>query len=151
MYGIQRIETQRIGVEKCGCSNSCAERDRPDLAQSSDQFVMEYYRNVSNTGWNTATYLFDPNSMTICKNKNVGNVYNFLSALSRENIKRANYDNLNMKWVSVDQNTIVINIYGLIQFVSFNNQYSKVFNFSETFIVRTDRGKFKCTQHMFDF
>ena len=147
MNGIQQIIKEN-GYNKCNCPNSS---HVPDPMSIINNFIIEYYRNVSNVGWNSIMYLFDPNCTVICKDKKLGNAYDMLNAFSTEYIKRANYDSLRIKSVIIDNNNVLVNVFGNIQFVSFNGNKSKVFTFSESFILSSINGYVKCTQHIFDW
>jgi hypothetical protein len=150
MYGIQKIVTQ------AGCRN-CSDIDitfnhhatTPQLIATN--FLKEYYRNVSNEGWNASTYLFDPKCTVICKNKNVGTEHDLLIAFSKEYVKRANFAKLNSKWIVIDIHTMVLNVFGYIQFVSFTGHYSSCMPFSETFVIKRHQSNTVCTHHMIDF
>lgn len=116
------------------------------------QFVSEYYRKVSNVGWNIVMHLFDQNSVVIIKNKNVGNSYNMLNFLSSENVRRANYDGIRTKWVVIEKTKLLINVFGQIQFVAFNGNVSRITTFAETFVLTIDKnGNVKCTHNLLDF
>lgn len=117
-----------------------------------NQFVSEYYRKVSNIGWNTVVHMFDQNCIVNIKNKNIGNSHNMLNFLSSEYIKRANYDNLRVKWFVIEKNKLLINVFGQIQFVTFGENVSKITTFTETFILTgKNNGDIKCTYHLIDF
>lgn len=148
MYGIQGVVTQSGQT----CLNCQLNRSYIDPEIIATNFLMEYYRNVSNSGWNTVMYLFDPNSSIICRKRNIGTAYDMLNVFSAESIKRANYDSLRPKWLIVDNNTMMINVFGLIQFVTFSDQISAIIPFTETFILKGDQNNnVKCTHHIFDF
>lgn len=117
-----------------------------------NHFLIEYYRSTSNIGWNAAMYLFDPNCSVICRDKHVGNAHNFLNTLSTEYIKRANYNSLRSKWMKLNNNSILINVFGHIQFVGFNGHVTGSAPFTETFVLTTTNiGNVSCTHHMIDF
>ena len=77
-------------------------------------YIMEYYKNINNIGWNAILYLFDPACVTMLKDKKVGNAYDLLNKLATENIKKANYCNLNSKWALINNNNILVNTFGFI-------------------------------------
>lgn len=142
----------------CNCNFLKYNQNQQNIIQTSmdpgsvaNQFFNEYYRNVSYCGWNAVTHLFDVNNIVICKDKILGNSYIMLDIFSKMHIKRANYDNLNMKWIVLDNNTMVLNIFGQIQFVLFNEHYNDIIPFTESFILKIIDNNIKCSHHIFDF
>jgi hypothetical protein len=137
----------------CKCCENHQNQNRtvnPDSVAR--QFLSEYYRKVSNIGWNVVTDLFERNCVVIVKNKNVGNSYDMLNALSSEYIKRANYDNIRSKWVLISRDKMLLSVFGNIQFVLFNGSVSKIMQFNETFVLTGyPDGSVKCTHHLMDF
>lgn len=117
-------------------------------------FITEYYRNVSNFGWNSIQNLFDSKCIVMLKDKNVGNEYELLNLLSLESVKRANYGNLRIKCTIINSTNLLINAFGQIQFVSFSGQISNMIPFTETFVltlIDTTNNTVSCTRHIFDF
>ena len=121
------------------------------LIASMNKFLIEYYGIISIIGWNGAMYLFDKQCVVIYKDKNVGNSYNFLNILSSEYIKRANYNSLKFKWVSINSNISLINVFGYIQFVGYSGYQTNIVPFTESFVMSAINGNIICTHHMFDF
>ena len=78
----------------------------PNIDKIVNTFFIEYYKNINNIGWNAILYLFDPSCITIIKDKKVGNEYDLLNSLAIENIKRANYCNINCKWTTINNSNI---------------------------------------------
>lgn len=138
-----------------GCNNQCAcqNNQNPNIDPSLvvDHFLVEYYRNTSNIGWNATMYLFDQHCTVMCKDKNVGNAYDFLNVLSTEYVKRANYESLRSKWIRLSNNIVLINVFGLIQFVGFNGNMTNILPFTETFVLTANNGNVTCTHHLMDF
>ncbi len=116
-----------------------------------NHFVSEYYRGVSNIGWNHVLYLFDQKCSVLFKDKIVGNSHDLLNYLSSEYVKRANYGELRPKWIVIAPDTLVINVFGLIQLVSFAEYCGYAFPFTETFVLKIDnKDNIKCVQHILD-
>lgn len=122
-----------------------------DPATIVNQFLTEYYKFTTYTGWNAAMHLFDKQCMVIYKDKNVGNSHDLLNTLTVEYIKKANYDTIRSKWMLLNANNIIVNIFGRIQFVSFSGNLSNVHTFTEVFVLTVNNGIIICTHHMFDF
>lgn len=118
-----------------------------------DRFVAEYYRNVTSNGWNSSLYLFDHNCVVLCKDKHVGSAYDMLDAFSAEYVKKANYDQLRVKWLILNTTTLLINVFGRIQFVGSYGNVSSVTQFTETFVLNLNpsNGLIKCTHHLMDW
>ena len=148
MNGIQSTVQQN-----CCYYNNCNNNQTQIIDSSSivNHFIGEYYRNTSNIGWNASMYLFDHHCIVICKNKHIGNFYDFLCILSTDYIKRANYDSLRSTWMGLSNNIILINMFGRIQFVGFNGALSTIIPFTETFVLSLNNKNISCTYHMIDF
>jgi hypothetical protein len=115
------------------------------------EFISEYYKNVSKNGWNVIGYLFNSKCTTYFRENHIGNHHNLLACLSEEYIKRANYNIVSSKWKVISNDTILINIFGKIQFVSFIGIHGIPFTFSDTFILKIDDPKsISCHTHFFD-
>lgn len=136
------------------CDNkqfNCVKKDiNADLV--ANQFLFEYYRKVSNVGWNSVMYLFDQNCNVIVKNKKVGNAHQMLNYFSTEYIKGANYDKLKANWIVLSREKLLINVFGQFQLVAFNGQISKIVPFTETFVLTIQQDvNIKCTDHILEF
>jgi hypothetical protein len=115
-------------------------------------FLSEYYTAVNLSGWNMCTRLFDPTSKSMVQNQHVGNIYGLLDTFSVNFIKRANYGYLNHKWLQANNDTAMINVFGVMQFVTFNGIVSNTVIFSETFLVKLDNtSTLKCYLHILEF
>lgn len=148
MNGIQRpVDVKRCHA--CNIQNQGVPRVNPDGI--AEQFVAEYYRGISNYGWSSIMHLFDPNSVSVVRDRNVGNMYNLLCTISTEHIQRANYDNIRSKWIVIDENNLLINVFGQIQFVDFYGTYTHIMPFTESFILTSNNNTIRCTKHIFDF
>lgn len=136
-----------------GCCNCKNTNPTLDPLVVINQFLTEYYKNTSCSGWNTCQYLFDQNCAVLCKSRIVGNAHDLLAIFSSEYVKRANYDQLRTKWVLINQTTLLINVFGKIQFVGFTESVSSVVPFSESFILSLNQsnGIIKCTHHLIDW
>ena len=95
--------------------------------------------------------MFDKNCVVMFKDKNVGNSYDFLNVLSTESIKRANYNSIRSKWMTLTNNSVLINVFGNIQYVEFSGNMSTIITFTETFVLTGNNGNITCTHHMLDF
>lgn len=118
------------------CQNCGSQPHNIEPSTVASRFLSEYYQNVSHTGWNAVTYLFDSNCTVLCKDKHIGNYYDLLNGLSSEYAKRANYANLRSKWVVTSNDTIVVNVFGTIQFVTFSEHVHTPVTFTETFVLK---------------
>lgn len=165
MYEIRRtIAPMEYNTSQCSphcvcdrCGHKQSHSTTIDPAATANQFFFEYYRTVSNVGWNSVMHLFDQNCIVIVKNKQIGNSYKMLNFFSTEYIKRANYDNIRFKWVILSKDKLLINVFGQIQFVTFNGAVSRIMPFTETFVLtsqgnRTNGARdIKCTHQIIDF
>lgn len=155
MNEIQRIAQQLcINCTNCAnCGNNSCQNNQlyTNLEFIANSFIIEYYKNVSNTGWNAVMYLFDHQCTVMFRDKYIGNSYDLLNALSIEYIKRANYDILRTKWLLINQDTMLLQIFGNIQFVQFNGNSFCTVPFTETFVLKNDKTNIKCTHHIIDY
>jgi len=117
-----------------------------------DAFILEYYNTISNIGWNNISSHYFPDAQIMVKDQLIGNYHDFVSLLTKNYIKRANYGGARTKWVVTGENSIVLNIYGTIQFVNFLGFNHDIEIFTETFILKTTEDmKLKINIHMLDF
>lgn len=125
-----------------------------DPATISNSFLTEYYKHTSLIGWNFVQNLFDHKCVVMLQDKNLGNEYDLLNFLSSNYIKSANYDNLRPKWVVINNTTLLVSVFGNIQFVSFNGDISNVIPFSESFVLtlssNNNHNTVCCTHHILD-
>jgi hypothetical protein len=123
-----------------------------DPKKAVDIFLSDYYNTITNIGWNNLFGLYYPNTFIIIKNNLVGNHHDFVSILSQNYIKRANYNGLSSKWVVNGPRSILLNIFGTMQFINFIGSVSSTFKFTETFLLTIDdNDKLKINTQMFDF
>jgi hypothetical protein len=110
-------QSQNNGSGSGSGSNSSSITQKIDQQLSDkvfNNFMAEYYRNVSTIGWNVVTNLFDPQCVVLYRDKNIGNAFALLNTLSVDYIKRANYSNIRAKWIVPDINTMIINVFGFM-------------------------------------
>jgi hypothetical protein len=164
MNGILRFNTNGCfancqNCPNCGCSstnqmqiiNQAQNQSGPDPATVSNAFITEYYKNISFIGWNSVQHIFDHKCIVMLQDRNIGNEYDLLNMLSSTHIKRANYDNLRPKWLVINNNSILISVFGSMQFVLFNDNVSNVFPFSESFVLTLNTNNTVCcTHHILD-
>lgn len=138
--------------DKYNCDN-LVKRSNLDPAAIADYFLMEYYKNTSNNGWNSIQHLFDHKCIVMYKDRYIGNENDLLNGLSSDHIRRANYYNINIKWLVINNFNILINVFGHIQFVSFSHDVSNIIPFSETFVITLNEknNSLFCTHHLLDF
>lgn len=151
---MHKCHAQYTMQNNIGLHNTIDTNGHIDSFAVTKYFITEYYRNVSSTGWNSVQHLFDFGCSVMLKDKNIGNEYELLNLLSLELIKKANYVNLRIKCTIVNNSNLLINVFGQIQFVSFNSKVSNTSAFTETFIlslIDTTNNKISCTHHIFDF
>jgi len=117
-----------------------------------DNFIYEYYKKVSDTGWNTTTHLFSHKCEVLYKNKNIGNEHDLINILSSELIKRAIYSELKFNWIVLSNDILLINVFGSLQFISYIDEYGHPIVFTETFILKHKKdGNIMCYYHIFNF
>lgn len=138
----------KINYTNCNCCNNQNNINPADVANF---FTAEYYKNTSNYGWNTVQKMFKHDCYVVLQDKHIGNEYDLLNIFSKDFIKRANYDDLHVKWITLPNNTVLINVFGKIQFISFSDNSSPAMQFAELFILTiTDTNCINCTHHFFD-
>jgi hypothetical protein len=122
-----------------------------DAGTAVNNFIIEYYRNVTNTGWNACLYLFDKECVVFCKNTHVGNAIDMMNTLAAESVRRAVFNDVRSKWIGIDANTVLVSVYGRIQFVGYNERHGPSTPFAETFVLNATNGVVKCTHHLLDW
>lgn len=133
------------------CNHNNPPSGAVDAASTVNNFLIEYYRNVTNTGWNACLYLFDKDCVVFCKNTHVGNGTDMMNALATESVRRANFSDVRSKWLAINANTVLISVYGRIQFVGYNERHGSIVPFAETFVLNATNGVVKCTHHLLDW
>jgi uncharacterized membrane protein len=121
------------------------------IEQLTNNFLQDYYSKTSEDGWNTVQHLYEPYSIINYNSNKLHGGYELLNYLSYNYVKKANYKNLKTSWFIIDNLSIVINIFGNIQFVSFFNSLSKFHTFSECFIIKMISNKCHVSHHSFDY
>lgn len=123
-----------------------------DPATIATSFLTEYYKNTSLIGWNHVNHLFDHKCIVMLQDKHVGNEHDLLNILSSNYIKRADYSNLRMKWIILSNTTLLLNVFGNLQFIHFNDNMNSMMIFSESFVLTLNpcNGTALCTHHLFD-
>lgn len=153
MSGIQCHQcvpnNQGIYIQNCNCQ--AIQNRSLDPSTVSNHFITEYYKNTSNHGWNNAIHLFDTNCSVICKNKHIGNEYDLLYLLMTENIKRATYDKIKAGWIITSPDTMMIHVFGNIQFIAFSERNIRTLPFMELFFLKIVGNTIKCVHHVFNF
>lgn len=135
-------------------NQNCNQNQVIDPAAVANAFLTEYYKNTSLIGWNFVQNMFDHNCVVMLQDTKIGNEYDLLSTLSSMYIKRANYEELRPKWSVINNNSLLINIFGKLQLVSFNGNTSNSVPFSESFVLSlstvNNNNIVSCTHHMLD-
>lgn len=130
-------------------SQSLPSQSGPNPSIVANDFIKEYYKNTSIYGWNNVQHIFDHNCVVILGNQNIGNEHDLLNTLSYNYVKRANYDNLQLNWSVISPNIMLINVFGNLQFISFNDCVCDYMKFSESFIlVLTSNNTVSCSHHI---
>lgn len=121
----------------------------PETAVS--HFSNEYYLGVSSSGWNTVQHLFDHSCSVIFRDKVIGNEHNLLNLLSSDFIRGAKYPVIRSKWIVLDSNRILLNVFGTMQFINSYGFSLPTMPFTESFILVLNNNRISCTHHIFDY
>ena len=107
------------------------------------------------SGWINTMRLFDKSCKVFFRDRYLGNSYDLLTYLTGEYIKRAYYDSLRPKWICINENTILINVFGRIQFIMYSGFGTQIMYFNETFVLSGSmidgKPSLSCTCHIIDF
>jgi hypothetical protein len=123
---------------------------KPDKV--ADNFIYEYYKKVSDKGWNVITHMFVHNCKVICRNKIIGNEHDLINTMSVENVKKARYSELNYNWIVLSKNKLMINVFGKFQFILYTGISGVPVVFSETFILKhAENNNIMCYYHILNF
>ena len=138
------------------CLNNClAVQQKIDPQTIVNYFLNEYYGNTMTSGWNLTMRLFDKNCKVMFRDKYIGNSYDLLTFLTSQSVSRAYYDSLKAKWTRINDANLLINIFGRIQYISYNGYGTQIMYFSETFIITgnlvNNIPTVSCTCHIIDF
>ena len=123
----------------CACSNVQTKQLNPyDTAK---EFCNIYYPAMSSQGMSAVLHLFDSNVMCNYGGKECIGMHNVMVMIASEGVSRILYDKLNGTVIPINDNTMSLQVTGLSQGVTFWNQATPVYTFSEIFILTVTDGK----------
>ena len=100
------------------------------------EFCGIYYSAMASKGLASILYLFDQNVMCNYGGKEYTGMYNTMITMATDGISKLCYDKLNGVMLPlVNSSSISVQVTGLCQGVTFWNQLTAVYTFSETFIL----------------
>jgi len=122
-------------------------------------FLRNYYDTIATNGWNHVQDMFHHDCVVVFKGVNVGNSYDMLTILARENIKNAIYSDIHINWVTLpnatfmtEQKSVVITVSCNVQFITYTNIYYNPIRMIETFIISpSSNSVYKCSRQIIDF
>jgi len=120
-----------------------------DFKRISQEFCDTYYKGMSLTGLSKLLYLFHSQCKCTFITDEVIGEHNILIKLAENNVSRVLYDKLTGNVHPVDNNKIMINITGVWQAMTFQNQYTELKGFSETFVLEIQNQTAYVINHMF--
>lgn len=110
---------------------------QPKLNQTemSYAFCNLYYSNVHTKGLSAVLHLFDISAKcNINGSEHVG-MHNILVKFAEANISKMSYDKLSCNSQIID-NSLLIQVTGLTQYITFSNSFTNIVPFSEIFILK---------------
>lgn len=111
-------------------------KNQIDIKDTAIDFCNWYYTNMSSKGIASVSHIFS--STASCIYDNIGyNSYNdIMIMLLSEGINRIEYGDMTFSYTLIDNNTLMIQSYGICSGISYNNKIIGTSNFTETFILK---------------
>lgn len=122
-----------------------------DFRKYAQEFINIYYSGMVSTGLSKLLYLFSPDVKCTFNNEEIIGEYNLLVKMLENNISRVSYVKLTGSSQPVSTNKVLLNVTGIWQGITFQNQYTESKGFSETFILEKASDKIYVINHMFRF
>lgn len=99
------------------------------------EFFNTYYTLMNAKGLHSILYFFDHNATCNYNGKEMIGMYDVMVLLASEFIIKMIYDKLTYTITMINQNTIMMQVIGLVSGVSFWGSITFPYSFSETFII----------------
>jgi|SaaInlStandDraft_4_1057021.scaffolds.fasta_scaffold03982_1 hypothetical protein len=106
-----------------------------DPMETAKDFCNRYYHNMANQGFPGVLNLFDPNASCNYSGVEHKGLYSVMVDLASNGICKTVYDNLQFVVLPIDQQHICIHATGLVKGLTFWNQYTAQYIFTEVFIL----------------
>lgn len=117
-----------------------------EIAQN---FCDLYYTSIIAKGFSSILHLFDQNAHCVYNGHETIGMYSVMSALATEGIAKMLYDKLSYSPILIDTETLIIQVTGLCQGVTFWGSLGFVCPFVETFIIKYMGGKLLVAGYIF--
>lgn len=99
------------------------------------EFCNMYYAGMITKGYSSVAHMFDQNVACNYCGKEIVGIYNVMINSASEGVSRMAYDKLTYTVLPVNNESISIQVTGLIQGITFWNQRTPTYYFAETFIL----------------
>jgi len=113
------------------------------------EFCNLYYTTIILKGISGVLYLFDQNALCNYNGIEINGMYNVMTHLASENIHRFIYTGLNYTPTLINKDSLMIQVSGNCQAISFSNQISNIYKFTETFILKFNDKRILIVNYLF--
>lgn len=139
------LQNNRTECEKCNCTLTNSNLLNPH--DTAKQFCDLYYNAMSSKGCNGALYLFDKDAICNYGGQEMIGFYNVMVAMSTEGILKTFYEKLTCTVLPINNNQISLQITGNIKGLTFWNQYTPQYLFTEVFILTLKNNRIFVTSY----
>ena len=122
---------------------------RLDPNTISKDFCDFYYPAMATKGFMGVSHVFNVYSSCNYNGTEYTGIQNVAVAVSSEGIMRLAYDKLTHSCSVIDNNTMIIQVAGLCQGITFWNQVTPTYSFTETFVLKYENGPIFVNNYFF--
>jgi hypothetical protein len=127
-------------------------RYQPDYIDpyiTSKNFCDLYYGAMALKVFSGVSYMFNTYAQCNYNGTEYIGLHNVAMAISSEGIMRLTYNNLMYSCSVIDNNTMIIQVTGLCQGITFWGSTTPVYSFTETFVLRYDNVSILVNNYLF--
>lgn len=155
----QRLPISRVESENVQMKNNEITETFESYEYIVSSFLRNYYDTIAINGWNYVQNIFHHDCAVVFKGDYIGNSYDMLVTLAKENVRNASYSNMRINWVTLpdgsfatDKKSIMITVSSNIQFITYTNIYYQQCQIIESFVISPSiDGIYRCSRHIIDF
>lgn len=119
-------------------SNSKNHIDIRDIVMD---FCNWYYSSIASKGVASVSHIFSPHASCIYDNVEYSSHHELMVILLSEGVNRIEYDDVSLSYSLIDNNTLLIQSYGVCSGISYDDKTIGTHKFTETFILKHHHDK----------
>jgi len=129
--------------------NTCYHGAQLDPHVTAKNFCDLYYGTIMTKGFCRVSYLFDASAHCNYNGAEYIGLHNVLIAMANEGIMKLMHDRLTYSTSVIDNNTLIVQVTGLCQGITFWNLTTSVYQFAETFALKYVNGSIFVSNYLF--